>query len=174
MLFSRKNPKNWREALRQALSPRDGYVRLFQRMGLYFWHRLMRLRHHPHQVALGVAIGVFVSFSPFIGLHGPISVVLALSLRGSLLAAFMAQGVGNPVTFPVIWFASWKMGSWVTGLRVPEVDLASLSWAWVGNHWYDLAWFLVPFTLGGLILGGVIGAISYVFVHQMMRFQRSR
>lgn len=162
MLFSRRKPLGWLKSLRATLWPRGG----LKRAGLYLWHRLRRLRHRPHQVALGVAIGVFVSFSPFIGLHGPLSILLAFTLRGSAIAAFLAQVLGNPVTFPLIWFACWKAGCFLTGTEPMNIDFHNLSiWRLIGTMGSQL-W---PFALGGIVLGLLASLPAYGLVRVLMR-----
>lgn len=161
MLFSRRNSTGWLSRLHGLLWPRGG----FSRAARYFWHRLQRLKHHPHQVALGVAIGVFVSFSPFIGLHGPLSVLLAFALRGSAIAAFLAQVVGNPVTFPVIWFACWQAGCFLTGTDPVGYDFSQLSlWTLLDMMGSQL----LPFALGGLVLGLLASLPAYGLVRLLM------
>ena len=85
--------------------------RSFGRSGQYFWKRILRLRATPHAIAAGVAAGVFAAFLPFLGLHILIAAALAWLLRGNMLAAALGTAaVGNPLTFPLIWAATYAGG----------------------------------------------------------------
>lgn len=69
-------------------------------------------------IAAGVAAGVFTSFTPFLGLHFIISWAIAFAIGGNLLAAAIGTGVGNPITFPFIWGATYTTGCFITGQEI--------------------------------------------------------
>jgi len=58
------------------------------------------MRGDPHNVSLGVAIGVFVSVTPSIPFHAFMAVSLAYLFRGNKLAASLGVWVSNPLTIP--------------------------------------------------------------------------
>lgn len=53
----------------------------------HFIERLRSLSGTPSSIAGGAAVGVMVSFTPFVGLHTLLAVVLAWALRFNVLAA---------------------------------------------------------------------------------------
>ncbi|MGO7771021.1 DUF2062 domain-containing protein, partial [Rhizobium ruizarguesonis] len=53
------------EKMRELLWPRKGFLRPIR----YLTIRVLRLSASPHAVAAGVAAVVFVSWTPFIGVH---------------------------------------------------------------------------------------------------------
>ncbi|MGI9384330.1 MAG: DUF2062 domain-containing protein [Methyloligellaceae bacterium] len=129
----------------------------------YVLHRMWRLRATPRAIALGCAAGVFVSFTPFLGLHFISAGLLAWMTRGSILASALGTFIGNPVTFPVIWFSAYHLGSLVLGLE-PMNQPIDLS-AGVFHTSVDTLWpLLKPMTVGGVPLGLMAGAISYYLV----------
>lgn len=77
--------------------------------------------HHPRLwhlsrrgVALGVSIGIF--FGLLIPLAQiPVSAAAAVMLRANVPAAVASTLVTNPLTFPPIYFAAWKLGSLLLG-----------------------------------------------------------
>jgi uncharacterized protein (DUF2062 family) len=167
MLFSRKNREPIASRLRSLIWPQRG----LSRAGLYVWHRLKRLKNRPHEVALGVAIGVFVSFTPFLGLHLALCVVLCMSLRASVMAALIGQVFGNPVTLPFIYLAAWQTGGWVMGADVTSLTLTSLNWTAMLAGWQQL---LLPLCVGGLLLGLPTAALSYMGIRLMMPRVKAR
>ncbi len=69
-------------------------------------HRLARLWASPHALAMGCAVG---AFTPFIGLHFVLAAIVAYVLRASVIASALGAALGNPVTLPFIWVASYNV-----------------------------------------------------------------
>ena len=74
-----------------------------------------RLWHFSRRgVALGVALGMF--FGLLVPLAQiPLAAGAAVALRANLPAAVASTLVTNPVTFPPVYYAAWKLGSAVIG-----------------------------------------------------------
>ena len=68
------------------------------------------MKGSSHEVALGLACGISVSFTPFLGLHALLAITLAWTLRGSMAAALIGTLFGNPWTFPFIWYFTYEIG----------------------------------------------------------------
>jgi len=78
-----------------------------------------KIKGDPHYVALGMAIGVFISATPTMPFHTVIAIALAFVLRGSKPAAAIGVWFCNPVTIPFLYFWSYKVGMFVIGNSVP-------------------------------------------------------
>lgn len=111
MLFRRRSPLPTFQKLRHGLWPRAGW----KRAAIYVSHRVRRLPGSPSHIAAGFASGAAISFTPFLGLHFVSAALLAMLLRGSLLASAIGTVVGNPWTFPLIWAWSYAVGCLVLG-----------------------------------------------------------
>ena len=98
--------------LNPGLNPRLGIGR--KRLA-YYWRRILRVRATPHEVALGCAAGVFAACTPFLGFQMALAGALAFLLRVSIPAALIGTFVGNPLSWPAIWSASYIAGVWVLG-----------------------------------------------------------
>ena len=131
----------------------------------------------PYSIAVGVACGVAVSFTPLIGLHFLIAVILAWLLGGSLTASALGTAVGNPWTFPLIWIASYRLGSWVLGFDTDAALPDGLTMAYFRDNF--LAVFL-PMLIGGLLLAVVAWLSTFWLVrravsrYQLIRLSRIR
>ena len=66
-------------------------------------NKIKKLKGTPNSVAIGVACGVAVSFTPFVGAHLVLAMLTAWFLRGNVVAAVLGTAFGNPWTFPFIW-----------------------------------------------------------------------
>lgn len=151
MLFRRKKPADKWERLRTFLWPR----RSFWRSAQYFAKRVLRLTATPHAIAAGVAAGVFASFTPFIGLHFVIAAALAWVIAGNLVASALGTAIGNPLTFPVIWASTYKLGC----LILPDIEDQGISPSGLGRMLRHLefsqVWdpLLKPMTVGAIPIG---------------------
>jgi hypothetical protein len=81
--------------------------------------RFKQLNGDPHYVALGMAIGVFISVTPTIPFHTVIALFLAFILRGSKAAAAIGVWFSNPVTIPLFYKGSYDVGVSILGNSAP-------------------------------------------------------
>ncbi|RKF14682.1 DUF2062 domain-containing protein [Roseovarius spongiae] len=182
MVFKRRDKRPVWKAIADFFWPRGGWTRA----ALYVKHRLRRLPDPPHRIARGIFAGVFVSFTPFFGLHFFGAAVLAWILRGNIIAALLATFFGNPLTFLAIATISLQTGHFLLGRggALPEESHRSLGGKFVDAgedfhdnllalftggdaHWsklhvfYDDVFF--PYMIGGLIPGVIAGLACYYF-----------
>ena len=61
-------------------------------------------------MSLGLATGVAISFTPFIGLHALLAMFISWVIGGSMAAALIGTLFGNPWTFPFIWYLTYEIG----------------------------------------------------------------
>lgn len=160
MLFRRRKPADFWEKLRTFLWPR----RSFKRSMRYFAKRILRLHATPHAVAAGVAAGVFASFTPFVGFHFMIAAVIAYLIAGNVLASAFGTAIGNPLTFPFIWGATFETGRFVlTGSFVNHnepIDLKHMLW----HMDFSSLWAPVvkPMLFGAIPIGIVFAGGFYL------------
>ena len=183
MLFKSRQVPSLVERFRLALWPRRSWGRSIA----YILLRLKRLPSSPHRIALGCAAGVFAVFTPFLGVQLILAGALALVLRGSVLASFLASFVGNPLTYPVIWFATFNLGNVLLGgtASAQLVDLRGKAGA-LGEGLMngspgaiataaESLWPIVkPMAVGSLPLGGFAAAVAYVGVHRLISVSRAK
>lgn len=108
-MFRRRTPLTILSQIRSVVWPERGFRRLFS----YLIQRVVRLPGTSGSIAIGVASGVAASFLPFIGLHFLIAALLALLLRGNVLASAIGTFFGNPWTFVFIWVSDYRLGLWL-------------------------------------------------------------
>lgn len=171
MLFRRRNKLSIPQRFRLALWPSSGW----RRTGLYVWHRLARLKDSPHGIAAGVASGVAISFTPFMGFHLIGAMGLALATRGNVLAAWIGTLVGNPWTFPLIWLVIYRIGAFALGLEHnPAHEVPTLE-ALISQPSLLIRSMLLPMTIGGLPVALFSWFVSYWPVKRAIeRFQEMR
>ncbi|MEM1365618.1 MAG: DUF2062 domain-containing protein [Pseudomonadota bacterium] len=183
MLFARRKKPDWREALRVAAWPR----RSWSRSMAYIRKRTCRIAASPHEIALGFAIGAFMSFTPWLGVHIAAGCALAWLFGVSMLASALGTIVGNPITFPFIWAASVGLGNLLLG-RAEEFKPAKgaedqMLRAIESGYDYDRIssvfrgiWepIIKPMLVGGTPLGLVTAAICYVLIRKFVAVVQTR
>jgi uncharacterized protein len=75
-------------------------------------HWLVGLRGSPEAIARGLAIGLFVAFTPTIGVQLILAAFLATFFGASRAAALVPVWITNPVTIPPIYGFTYLVGSW--------------------------------------------------------------
>ena len=135
-MLKRRNKKSVIDKIRDFIYPKIGLLRATK----YATHRLSRLPATPYQIACGFACGAGISFTPFIGLHFVMSMIMAFILRGSVLASAIGTIVGNPLTFPFIWALVYSTGTMILGINnnINIAELFSYTLAEFGkiNSWH--------------------------------------
>lgn len=149
MLFRRRERLGILVLARGLLWPRAGW----RRTAVYFKHRIARLPGTPRSIALGFACGVAISFTPLVGFHFVLAALIAWILGGNVMASAIGTAIGNPWTFPVIWFVSHTVGSWILGLEPPAEQPDDFTLAYLRNSTINV---LLPMLIGCIPL--VIGA----------------
>lgn len=192
MAFKRRDKQTLMQRISEFVYPRKGWKRAVQYMG----HRVKRLPDSAHNIALGGAIGVFVSFSPLFGIHMAFAVLASYLLRANVLAAFTMTFFGNPLTYPFIVAGSINLGRRIMGERSEDEnyeavhsafwDAVTALWqtikSWFGSGesaWSEMSAFwtdvFLPYNIGGTILGIIGGAIFYFFFRPIIAtYQRIR
>lgn len=191
-MFRRRNKQSFWQGARALLYPHKGWRRGWD----YIRHRIKRLPDTPHKIAIGIACGVFVTFTPLFGLHFILAWLLALILRGNVLAAILATFVGNPFTFPFIAAISYRFGLFLLGMGKEETALAKIGDAFEGafqtlwvntkalfgyekSTWegfteflHDVFW---PYLVGGILPGFISAVLFYIVSKQLItKYQNHR
>ena len=118
MIFKRRDKRLTFGRLKELLLPKKGWRRALD----YFIHRVKRIPDTPHKIAVGIATGVFCSFTPFFGLHFFLAAFVAYIFKGNIVAALFGTFFGNPVTWPFIASFSVKLGQIILGYPVTNFE----------------------------------------------------
>jgi hypothetical protein len=164
MLFRSRVRPGLLRRLRLAAWPRHSWSRSVR----YFSKRILRLSGSPHAIAAGVAAGTFASFTPFMGFHFIIGFAIAFLLGGNMVAAALGTAVGNPLTFPIIWASTHKVGSIILGADATAMT-AELSPDLLGKSLDTIMPIIGPMVVGSVPLGVPASVALYVLVFQSVR-----
>ncbi len=139
--------------MRELLWPRAGW----RRASRYVMHRVSRLPGSAHSIAAGFACGAAMSLTPFVGFHFALAALISWLIGGNMLTAAVGTTVGNPWTFPFIWFWLYQLGNWLLG-----TDSAGLPQELtIGYIWDHPGRVLLPMTLASVPTAAVGWVVTY-------------
>jgi uncharacterized protein len=133
--------------------------------------RMRQLEGNPHDIALGMALGVFVSITPIIPLQTVVAILLAFVFRGSKSAAALGTWLSNPLTIPVVYYANYKLGCSVLGYQTTLDSVAFDSFSQLMDLGLEVTGAMI---VGGLVLGSVLGVAAYFVTFRVFTTIRRR
>jgi uncharacterized protein len=125
---------------------------------------LLHLEDTPHRIALAFGLGIWIAFSPLLGLHTLMALGIAFAFRLSKAAILIGCYVNNPWTLAPLFLAGTVVGCALLG--VSTEGLATVDWDRHGLAFYThllahLRPYLWPFVVGNTFLGVLFGTLSY-------------
>ena len=142
----------------------------YERRLKYYYLRFLRLRGEPHELAFGIAIGVFSGMMPILPVQIIFAVALALLFKASKITAALGTWVSNPLNWYFIYVYDFKLGAYLLGVDGgPEIikavtdsinrgDPMSVVWGKLFSSGITLVSALL---IGGIIIGVVAAVPSY-------------
>jgi len=132
--------------------------------------RIKELQGDPRYIATGMAVGVFVGVTPTIPFHTLIAIALAFVFRGSKPAAAIGVWFANPVTIPLFYIGSFKVGTLILNKPIP-FDAKFESITELMTLGLDVT---IAMIIGGAILGILPAIISYFLTFRIMTTVREK
>jgi len=115
---------------------------------------IMSLDSHPGHIAAGFAVGVFISFTPFFGLHTPLAIAMAFIFRLNKITTITGAWINTPFTVVPALIASYNIGNFFSGSKGGELVLTKL-------NWHSLQPYAKSLLIGSSIIGFVAAVAGY-------------
>lgn len=136
---------------------------------------LLHLEDTPHRTALAFGIGVFIAFSPLLGIHWVLALGAAFVLRVNRVAVLLGTYVNNPWTLAPLYLAGTLLGCAMLG--VSPTGLTDIDWDAHGPAFYrallvHLRPYLWPYIVGNTVLGAACGAVTYGLIRLFLERRR--
>ncbi len=134
------------------------------------FRRLLAIDDPPERTALAFSIGIFIAFSPFLGLHTIMATVVAFAFRFNKVAIYTGTFINNPfLTLVPIIIISYAVGAFILGrpLGIPNEGIELLQDPHLFSRDYyrrlfQQSWSIVwPFTVGATVLSVVCSLLAY-------------
>ena len=131
----------------------------------------------PHRTALAFGIGLWIAFSPLLGLHTVMALGIAFAFRLSRGAMLLGAYINNPWTIAPLYVAGTTLGCFL--LEVPPEGLVDIDWDQHGLAFYrslvaHLRPFLWPYVIGNTVLGVAAGVVGYVVLRSVLERRRAQ
>ncbi len=124
--------------------------------------KLIRIKDFPESVAIGVAWGVAVSFTPLLGMHLIICYLGTWIMRGNIIAATVGTIIGNPWTFPFFFFLDYKIG---TTIYFKEMEFYEFKISFFISNFESLFY---PTLLGSIPIAIISWFLSYFLLKNFL------
>lgn len=132
---------------------------------------LLHIHDSPRRTAAAYAVGVFFAFSPLLGLHTVLALIVAFAFNLNRVAVILGVYTNLPWFIAPYYTLTTMAASEALGVALPPqfarqfgavFDRSPLSrefWAAMGTLVAPLVW---PFTLGSLVGAVVLGGVAFV------------
>jgi uncharacterized protein (DUF2062 family) len=114
-------------------------------------------------IAGGLALGLFIGFTPTMGAQIILSGVAAYFLKVNIPMALAGSLVTNPFTAAIIYPLEYQFGVWLIGVPEPG-ELAGYT-----GMMRNFMRYAKPLWLGSIVTGGVAAALAYGLVTLLWR-----
>ncbi len=128
---------------------------------------ILSLDSHPGHIAAGFAVGVFISFTPFLGLHTPLAIAIAFIFRLNKLTCLTGAWVNTPLTVVPALAASYKLGRFLRGKPVNDLTLRGL-------EWHHIKPYAKSLLLGSSVIGFVAAVAAYFICYWLVTAFRKK
>lgn len=154
------------------------------RLKTFVVDKILGVHDSPHRIALGVAIGIFVAWTPTIGFQMALALALSTLFRANKVVGVPLVWISNPATL-WIYIPNYILGCRLLGVT-PTTDrlLAALVKAFGINESglkerfltvVQTLWdVLAPLMLGSVIIGAALGALCYAATYKGVKVFQAR
>ena len=161
----------------EEVSPVDSEVKIAPEntAGFGFWRKLLQLDDTPESIALGAAVGMFIAWTPTVGIQMVMVFLVALVIPMNRLAAVIFIYISNPLTMIPLYYLSYLLGLQILGDQgmsydeflvffneIQEVASRETFWTAMKVFLEQLGYpVLKALTLGGTLIGILTAIPTY-------------
>ncbi|MCK5114357.1 MAG: DUF2062 domain-containing protein [Phycisphaerae bacterium] len=146
-------------------------------------YRVLSINDSPHRIALSIAIAIFITWTPTIGLQMILTLALCFLLRANKFVGVPFVWISNPFTLvpiyaPNYWVGCWIMGHAPTGAWKGLIKASTSSTdGWldrVATSFEAIKPIFFELWVGSLAVGLVLGVITYFVAYRMIVVYRAK
>jgi uncharacterized protein (DUF2062 family) len=156
--------------------------------------RVLHIDDTPQRIARGMAVGLWVAFTPLMGFHMLIALGLSILFRANKALAVALVWISNPFTLIPVYVPTYLVGRFFVGRFNQEVmtdprqviemlgHLFSFQKMITCLHstafWKELAVVFgrigLEVSIGGFVVGSVLAALGYYSSLHLVRYYRAK
>lgn len=157
-------------------------------------YKILHIDDSPHKIALGLAIGLFIAWTPLLGLHILLAIALSVLLRANKFAALVSVLVGNIFTFAFIYYPAYLVGRVVCDVFINHNNVSReqiseifsrlfaptniITGIFTKQYWSEFANLTktvgLELWVGCFIVGGLVAVGSYIICHYLIKSHRTQ
>jgi uncharacterized protein len=154
------------------LIPADGKTNPLSAFFKKAYHRFLKLRGSPRDIALGFALGLFVAMTPTLGFQMAIAVFFAAIFKWNKIAAVVGVWITNPVTAPIIYSINYMIGAGLLGINKRPAIFENPDLHLLRALFEKTPEILVALTLGGIVAGIPLALMGfYISRYAVQRYR---
>ena len=156
--------------------------------------KILHIDDSPHKISLGLAVGLFIAWTPLLGLHILLVIALTMLLRANKFAALTSVWVSNIFTYAFVYYPAYLIGRAVCDIfprhRIMGQEQVSvifnklftpaniLTGFYTKEYWKQF-WVLTKtigpeLWIGGFVLGGLAAVGSYIVCYNVIKSHRTK
>lgn len=143
-MFRRRDPLPFIQRLKRFIWPTMSFRRLAQ----LYWLRIRGVKDSNKHVAAGLATGIAMSSTPYLGLHLVITLMVCRATKLNKLAGIFGTLAGNPLTIPLFLVGSYYTGSYILGR--PDSNASDIEHMTLGYFLTHLWECFLPMIVGNI------------------------
>ena len=134
--------------------------------------KLLHLRDPPDRTAFAFGVGVFIAFSPLLGLHTVMAIVVAFAFRLNRIAVLAGAWVNFWALAPCYAFGTF-LGALMLG--VDTAQIGAIDWNQGASALMStMRTLLWPILLGNTVLGAIGAVPAYLLCRRFLEARAAR
>jgi len=152
--------------------------------------RILHIDDTPHRLALGLAVGIFIAWTPTIGFQMVLVVLLATLCKANKVVGIPLVWISNPFTLPLVYYPNYLVGRYLLGLFNAQTttNYESQQIRDLMSNLHNMRFYEMPFWnelgrllldigmdlwLGCVVVGLFLGLIVYIVSYKFIVWYRT-
>lgn len=145
--------------------------------------KLIHINDKPERIAIAFSVGIFIGFSPFLGIHTVGALIIAFLFKLNKIAILIGVWFNSPWWLVPYYVFATKLGMELMGYsidwqKLKEIFQTGLETGFINKNFWNLlssqGGLLLSFLIGSLILSLIFSLIAYPFSLKLLRYYRSK
>ncbi|MCK5272689.1 MAG: DUF2062 domain-containing protein [Sedimentisphaerales bacterium] len=164
------------------MSPIRKTARRVERFVVY---RILHVDDTPHRLALGLALGIFVAWTPTIGLQMVLVLLLAPFIRANGRVGVPMVWVSNPLTAALIYYPNYLIGRFLLGVFIERPtpvysferiqdrleEVRQLGHFFSVEFWQKIGQLILNVGVVDLIVGSIVAGLVFALVMYIVSYK---
>ena len=155
-------------------------------------YRILHVDDTPHRLALGLALGIFVAWTPTIGLQMILVLLLAPLIRANGRVGVPMVWVSNPLTAALIYYPNYLIGRFLLSMFIERPtpvysfqriqdrleEVRQLGHFFSIEFWQKIGQLIlnvgvVDLIVGSIVAGLIFGLVMYIVSYKFIVWYRT-